>query len=173
MSYGLLSGAFRPKDEICALRAVSRQRDMLSTRRGMSSTCRRPLAQMNVQLANVISDIVGETGQKIVRAPLSRANGTGPPRPDEECAHPGERAEIAKSLRGNWREEHLFALRQAMALYDAYGERLAECDQQLEALLAALRPKRPVIRAESTPLAGPECPKFDVGPICSGCVASI
>ena len=41
-------------------------------------------------------------------------------------------ADIAKSLHGNWREEHLFALKQAMALFDAYSERLAECDRQLE-----------------------------------------
>lgn len=47
-------------------------------------------------------------------------------------------ADIAKSLQGNWREEHRFALKQAVALYDAYGEQLADCDRQLETMLAAL-----------------------------------
>ena len=69
MSFGLLSGAFRPKDEICALRAISRQRDMLIRYQARHvQHMQKALAQMNVQLANVISDIVGETGQKIVRA---------------------------------------------------------------------------------------------------------
>jgi transposase len=61
MSYGLLSGAFRPKDEICALRAVSRQRDMLLAYQARHvQHMQKALAQMNVQLANVISDIVGQ-----------------------------------------------------------------------------------------------------------------
>jgi hypothetical protein len=69
MSYGLLSGAFRPKDEICALRTVSRQRDMLLAYQARPvQPMQKALAQMNVQWANVSSDIVGETGQKIVRA---------------------------------------------------------------------------------------------------------
>lgn len=69
MSFGLLSGAFRPKDEICALRAISRQRDMLIRYQARYvQHMQKALAQMNVQLANVISDIVGGTGQKIVRA---------------------------------------------------------------------------------------------------------
>ena len=65
MSFGLLSGALRPKDEICALRAVSRQRDMLLSYQARHvQHMQKALTQMNVQLANVISDIVGETGQK-------------------------------------------------------------------------------------------------------------
>ncbi len=75
----------------------------------------KALTQMNVQLANVISDIVGETGQKIIRA---------------------SEAEIARALQGNWRTEHLFALKQGVALYDAYNEQLRKYDRQLEALLA-------------------------------------
>ncbi len=71
MSYGLLSGAFRPKDEVCALRSVSRQRDMLLRYQSRHiQHMQKALAQMNIQLANVISDIAGETGQKIIRAIL-------------------------------------------------------------------------------------------------------
>ena len=74
MSYGLLSGAFRPKDEICALRTVSRQRDMLLAYQARPvQPMQKALAQMNVQWANVSSDIVGETGQKIVRAIIATA----------------------------------------------------------------------------------------------------
>jgi len=89
----------------------------------------KALAQMNLQLDNVISNIVGETGQKILRAIL------GGERDPVKLAklrnsriRAGE-ADIVKSLQGNWRNEHLFALKQALALYDAYGQSLAECDQ--------------------------------------------
>ncbi|RQW81485.1 MAG: IS110 family transposase [Methylococcus sp.] len=46
--------------------------------------------------------------------------------------------EIAKALEGNWREEHLFALKQSVALYDAYAVQVVECDRQLESMLAKL-----------------------------------
>jgi transposase len=67
MSYGLLSAAFRPADEIGALKVVSRQREMLLSYQSRHiQHMQKALTQMNIQLANVISDIVGETGQKIV-----------------------------------------------------------------------------------------------------------
>src|SRR6202162_55892 len=69
MSYGLLSGAFRPADGVCALRSLWRQRQMLLRSQGRHvQHMQKALTQMNIQLANVISDVVGETGQKILRA---------------------------------------------------------------------------------------------------------
>lgn len=139
MSYGLLSGAFRPKDEVCALRAVSRQRDMLLAYQARHvQHMQKALAQMNVQLANVISDIVGETGQKIVRAILAGERDGAVLAKMKNARIRASEEDIARSLRGNWREEHLFSLKQAVALFDAYGERLAECDQQLQKMLARL-----------------------------------
>jgi len=141
MSYGLLSGAFRPKGEICALRAVSRQRDMLLAYQSRHvQHMQKALTQMNIQLANVITDIVGETGQRIVRAILA---GEREGRVLAKLKHARIRAseeEIAKSLQGNWREEHLFSLKQAMALFDAYAEQLAECDREMERMLKAMCP---------------------------------
>lgn len=140
MSFGLLSGAFRPKDEICALRAVTRLRDtLLGYQARHVQHMQKALTQMNVQLANVISDIVGETGQKIVRAIIAgERDGTKLAKLKNVRIRASE-AEIAKSLRGNWRAEHLFALEQAMALFDAYAERLAECDRQLDTMMTALQ----------------------------------
>lgn len=125
MSYGLLSGAFRPKDEVCVLRSVSRQRDMLLSYQSQHiQHMQKALTQMNVQLANVISDIVGETGQKIIRAILAgERDGTKLAKLKHGWIRASE-AEIAKSLWGNWRAEHLFALKQAVALYDFYSEQL-------------------------------------------------
>lgn len=163
MSYGLLSGAFRPTDEICALRAVSRQRDMLLSYQARHvQHMQKALAQMNVQLANVISDIAGETGQKIVRAIIAGERDGQVLAQMKNVRIRASEAEIAKSLRGNWREEHLFALKQAMALYDAYGERLAECDQQLEAMLAALQTRAGDPGKDRRRSRARNAPKFDV-----------
>jgi len=69
VSFGLLSGAFRPKDEICALRVYMRQRAMLLASQATHvQHMQKALTQMNIQLANVISDVAGVTGQAIVRA---------------------------------------------------------------------------------------------------------
>jgi transposase len=117
MSYGLLSGAFWPQDEICVLRAVSRQRDMLVGYQAKHiQHMQKALMQMNVQLDNVISSVVGETGLKIVRAILSRERD---PLTLAKLRHGRIRAseeDIVKSLQGSWREEHLFALKQAVNL---------------------------------------------------------
>ena len=139
MSYGLLSGAFRPQEEICVLRAVSRQRDMLVQYQAKHvQHMQKALTQMNVQLDNVISDIVGETGQKIVRAILDGERDAltlaklrnGRIRASEE--------DIVKSLQGSWRAEHLFTLKQAVNLYDSYQVSIAECDAQLADVLGRL-----------------------------------
>jgi len=164
MSFGLLSGAFRPKDEICALRAVSRQRDMLLSYQARHvQHMQKALAQMNVQLANVISDIVGETGQKIVRAILDGERDGDKLAKLKNVRIRASEADIAKSLRGNWRDEHLFALRQAVVLFDAYGERLVECDRQLEAMLAALQRDEAATPGKARRRSrAKNAPKFDV-----------
>jgi transposase len=98
----------------------------------------KALTQMNLQLGQVISDVAGETGQKIIRAILAgERDGQALAKLKNGRIRASE-ADIAKALQGNWREEHLFALRQAVALYDAYALQLAECDRQLEKMLAAL-----------------------------------
>ncbi|KLU24028.1 transposase [Caballeronia mineralivorans PML1(12)] len=165
MSYGLLSGAFRPRDEICALRAVMRQRAMLLSYQARHvQHMQKALTQMNVQLTNVISDVAGETGQRILRAIVA---GERDPLKLAELKHARIRAskeEIARSLRGNWREEHLFVLAQSVELFDAYSQALQRCDVQLESMLRTLS------RTQAEP--GPSkrrriskvknAPKFDV-----------
>ena len=86
----------------------------------------------------MISDIVGETGQKIVRGIIAgERDGHALAKLKNARIHTSEE-EIAKSLHGNWRDEHLFALKQAMALFDAYGTQMLECDAKLESMLTAL-----------------------------------
>src|SRR5277367_1553176 len=84
--------------------------------------------QMNVQLHHVVTDMTGETGMRIIRAIISgeRDHAVLATNRDRRC-HASE-AEIAAALAGNWREEHVFALGQALELYDAYHAKVAECD---------------------------------------------
>ena len=139
MSFGLLRGAFRPADQVCELRSLSRQRTMLLRSQGrFVQHMQKALTQMNIQLANVISDVAGETGQRILRAIVA---GERDGRALAQLRNARIRAsedEIAKSLQGNWRAEHLFALKQALDAFDFCGTQLAECDAQIQAQLQAL-----------------------------------
>ena len=86
---------------------------------------------MNLLLHNVVSDITGVTGMKIIKAILA---GERDPRVlarnrNERCQN--TTATIAKSLVGNYREEHLFALRQAVDLYETYQAKIADCNQAI------------------------------------------
>jgi transposase len=140
MTYGLLSGAFRPAEQVCVLRSLWRQRQMLLKNQARDvQHMQKALTQMNIQLANVISDVVGETGQKILRAIVAgERNGQvlGSMKNMRIHASVGE---IAKSLEGNWRAEHLFALKQALDAFDFTGTQLAECDREIEAQLQRLQ----------------------------------
>jgi transposase len=163
MSYGLLAGAFRPHEQICALRVVSRQREMLLSYQGRHvQHMQKALAQMNLQLTNVLTDVAGKTGQAIIRA---IAAGERDPLVLAQFRDPRVRAseqDIAKSLCGTWREEHLFALKQALALYDAYGERLLECDRQLQQMLGPLQKHAGEARKPKRRSQPKNAPAFDL-----------
>jgi transposase len=137
-TYGLLNNSFQPSAEIRVLRTYWRQR---AEHVHGAATCiqrmQKALTQMNVQLANVISDVSGLTGQTIVRSIVA---GEHDPRKLAELSDPrihASREEIAKSLEGNWRPELLFVLQQEVEMYDTYQRRIAECDQQLQKHLAS------------------------------------
>ena len=140
MSYGLLGGAFRPTEQICVLRALWRQRGMLlrSQAKGVQHM-QKALTQMNIQLANVISDVVGQTGQKILRAIVAGERDGLVLGAMKNVRIHASAEDIAKSLQGNWRAEHLFALKQALAAFDFVGTQLAECDREIEAQLKSLQ----------------------------------
>jgi transposase len=136
--YGLLDGAFRPAAELLPLRALSRQRDMLI--RYAADHIRhmqKALDLMNVKLHLIVSDTVGVTGLRIIRAIL------GGMRKAEELAALRERScraskeEFVKALTGNFREEHLFALGQALDLFETYQKKIMECDAKCEEALQA------------------------------------
>jgi transposase len=134
MSLGLLRAAWRPSAEVCVLRAVARQRETLITEQASwVQRMQKALVQMNIQLTEVITDVMGQTGQAIIRDIVA-----GERDPKTLARHrrvKASEADIVKALTGNWREEHLFVLKQALGVYDDLGHHLAECDAKLQALL--------------------------------------
>lgn len=138
-TYGLLRPSFRPPDSIMALRGYHRQRQM-QVRYAASHVqhMQKALEQMNVKLSEVLADITGLTGRRIITAIL---DGERDPRKlaalrDIQCHNDQET--IAKALEGTWRAEHLFALKQAYDLYQFHHQQMAECDERIAAELANL-----------------------------------
>ncbi len=134
MSYGLLRGAFRPGDAVCPLRSYARQMRRLT---GDRSRCvlhmQKALTEMNVRLDSVIANITGLTGQRILRAII---DGERDPERLATLRHRGIKADadtIAASLQGTWREEHLFALEQAMQRYDFLTRQIDDCEARVMA----------------------------------------
>lgn len=140
MTYGLLSGAFRPADAVCVLRSMWRQRGMLLAGQSREvQHMQKALTQMNIQLANVISDVVGETGQKILRAIIAGERDGEVLAAMKNVRIRASTDEIVKSLQGNWRTEHLFALMQALEMFDFIGTQITACDVHLEQQLQDLQ----------------------------------
>src|ERR1700730_3303519 len=138
--YGLLRASFRPKGELAALRAYLRQRErLLDYSASHIQHMQKALMQMNVQLHHVVTDVTGETGMGIIRAVVAgeRDPAVLATHRDRRC-HASEE-EIAAALAGNWREEHVFALGQALELYDAYHAKVVQSEFRIEIDLRRLR----------------------------------
>ncbi len=141
-SYGLLTASFRPADEIVRWRGFQRQREMLIRYAAQHvQHMQKVLEEMNVKLTEVVSDIMGQTGMKIIQAIVG-----GERDPLKLAKHRHERcqateAEIASALHGNWRTEHLFALKQALKLYEFYQKQLRECETEIAACLRGMADK--------------------------------
>lgn len=141
---GLLRASFRPGRDIAALRVYLRLRERhLDYAAAHIQHMQKALTFMNLQLHHVVSDVTGVTGMKIIRAII---NGQRDPQVlaqmrDVRCKASIETVRAA--LVGNYQPEHVFALAQALALYDFYQARVDECDAKIEAVLAVLTAQKP------------------------------
>jgi hypothetical protein len=99
----------------------------------------KALMQMNLQLHHVISDITGVTGMTIIRAIVAGERDTNVLASHRERGCHASVETICQALSGNYREEHIFALTQALELYDVYQTKVAACDTQIEAILKRLK----------------------------------
>jgi hypothetical protein len=141
-SVGLLRAAFRPEEDICAVRTVLRHRSELV----MAATqhvqhMHKALTQMNLQIHHVISDITGATGLAIVDAILAGQRDPAELAKLRDIRIKADPETIRKSLVGNWRPEHLFTLRQSRELYRIYQQQIVECDVQVETMLGKFEPR--------------------------------
>jgi transposase len=138
-SHGLLRASFRPKGEIAELRAYLRQRErLLDYAASHIQHMQKALIEMNLQLHHVVSDITGATGMRILRAIIAgeRDPAVLARLRDTRCQAGADTIENA--LTGHYRPEHLFALEQALALYDQYQQKVAACDARIESVLKKL-----------------------------------
>ena len=159
-SYGLLRNSFRPPEHIRALRTVWRLRDRHVKEAGRCvQHMQKALTEMNVQLANAISDLSGVSGQAIIRAILGGERDTYKLAALRDRRIAASEEEIARSLEGNWQEDLLFELRQSVEAYEFQQRQLAACDRQLQIYLGTL-PTRPIAPGETAnrtaPREGPE-----------------
>jgi transposase len=141
-SYGLLSASFRPDADFVALRTLLRHRAQLLEHRAPHVLhMQKALLQMNIQLSQALSDVTGTTGLRIIRAIVAgeRAPHTLAALRNYRCKK--EADEIALALTGTWREEHLFVLRQALALFDFYTVQISACDAQIEGAFSVIKPR--------------------------------
>ena len=168
-SYGLLSGSFRPDDQICVLRSYIRQRDNL-----IKSACvhvqrmQKALIEMNLQLHRVISDITGTTGLSIIKAIIAGERNPLSLAALKDGRIKANSEEIAAALTGDYRSELVFILQQELQLYEFYQAQILAVDAQIEKCLALFADKVDVTKK---PLAKPKrrgkkqpgnAPQFDL-----------
>jgi len=162
-SYGLLHGSFRPTQDVCRLRSLMRHRDNLVASSGREvQHMQKALQQMNVHLHHAVSDLNGATGLRILDAILA---GERNPEElvklrDEKLCKKTTEEEMKQALTGDWKEEHLFVLGQALESYRHYLKQLKACEAEVEkALGAVVIPQRP--EAETPAPKNPKAKKSD------------
>lgn len=151
-AHGLLKPGFVPPEHIRRLQDYLRLRtDHITLAASHEQHMQKALERMNLKIHDVISDLTGASGLKMVEAILA-----GERQADALVAlcdpqiRRNKAARLREALEGNWKTEHLFALRQAHELWQFYQKKIAECDQAIEAVLQEL--------------AGPEDPQAPAPP---------
>jgi transposase len=139
-AFGLLNNSFQPTQEIRIARTLWRHRGNLVAQAGSAiQRMQKAMTEMNIQLSNVLTDLSGVSGMKIIGAMLE---GERDAWALSALVEPGVKAtpeDIAKSLEGNWREELLFVLKQEVELYRVYQQKIVDCDRQLRQHLESLQ----------------------------------
>lgn len=153
-TYGLLRDSFHLEEKMQSVRTIWRLRDRHVKEAGRAvQHMQKALTKMNIQLANVISDISGVSGQAIIAAILQGQRDPYRLADLKDKRVQASREEVARSLEGNWREDVLFELQQAVSSYQFAHQQMRECDGKLEQYLAAL-PTR-ILEVPGPPECGP------------------
>jgi transposase len=132
-SVGLLRGSFRPDDEICALRSLWRHRENLIQLATVHlQHMQKALDQMNIQIHHVISDLTGATGLAILDAILAGERDPYKLAQLRDWRIKATEDTIIKSLVGDYREEHLYVLRQSLECYRNYQRMIQDLDVEVK-----------------------------------------
>jgi len=153
-AYGLLRPCFQPENKIRDLRRLTRDRDGLVRAAGKEvQHVQKALEQMNLKLDNVFSDILGRSGQDIIRAII---DGERDPHKlaalaDWRCQKSKE--EIEQSLQAEWNDALLFEVAQYQRVYEFYQEMILKFDQKIAQILGeismeASEPERKIVRSK-------------------------
>jgi transposase len=144
-AHGLLKGGFVPREHIRRLQDYQRLRaDHIAEAASCEQQMQKALERMNIKLHDVISDLTGVSGLKVVRAILQGERNPVALLALCDCQIQKKKAErVCESLVGTWKAEHLFALRQALAAWEFYRVQIAECDQALEQVLKEVTEDKP------------------------------
>lgn len=149
-SAGLLRAAYRPELDVCAARTLMRHRtDLVGMANQHGQHMHKALTQMNLQIHQVIDDITGLTGLRIVDAILAGERDAAVLAGLRDHRVKASAETVRKSLEGNWRLEHLFTLRQSLEIYRNYRKQIEACDAQIEKLLVRFQPR---VEPEPRPL---------------------
>ena len=165
-SVGLLAAAFRPDEKTCQLRSYLRQRANLIRYAGQHlQHMQKALEQLNLKLTEMISDIRGSTGTQILRALLRGVRDPHKLAQYRNCHGKARTAASAQALTGTYRDEQLFALRQAYAAWQFYQKQRDPIDVQIQQQLARMKQDRalPAVKPEQLCHGRkPQQPGFDV-----------
>src|SRR5262245_5373973 len=156
---GLLNASFRPEQDVCAIRSLLRHRESLVELASVHvQHMQKALDQMNLQIHHVISDITGVTGLAITDAIVE-----GQRDPDELAKLRDRRIKasletVTKSLVGDYRPEHIFALKQSRSAYRHYQQLITDCEQEIQHLVETFQNK------DGTPTASGPSTETSVSP---------
>lgn len=167
---GLLRASFRPGQDIAALRVYLRLRER-HTDFAASHVMhmQKAMTLMNLQLQHVVTDVTGATGMKIIRAIVGGERDPAVLAAMRDIRCKADNETVRAALVGNYRQEHVFALTQALELYDFYQIRIAECDSEVERVLAMLSadkavPAEPLKKPRHRTIQ-PNAMSFDTRPV--------
>jgi transposase len=167
-TYGLLPKCYRPPEDIRKIRDMVRHRDnLIKSRVNHINRMQKSLQCMNIKLTNVLSNIVGVTGLKIIRAIVSgeRSAEVLSQHRDPHCKKSKE--EIIKSLEGHFQEGYLFSLRQDLETYDYFTQKIKETDDFIEKMYHQIKSqvdpgKKPLGAPPRKKKKSPNSPDFDL-----------
>lgn len=137
-SAGLLSASFQPDDLTESLRTFTRHRkSLIDGAARYISKMQKAMVVQNIHLSVVLTDITGKSGQAIISAILAGERDGVKLAQLSDPRVKADKETIAKALTGNWKNQHLFELRQSWEIYHFYYKQIADCDTQIEQILTA------------------------------------